>query len=983
MGYSPFDGVLLEDARLAIPGARAVLLHLEVERKLARRHGRPALDLRGVRDRAQACRELMAHGLLAPQLKALLPLGSPREVRSLASLAEHLTAYLEAVEASGHVEPDVALWAAASATEERSFWVERDAADGPLIAGLQDLQPARLRLLVTRPEVGPVCFRLSTRKGDGQGGLFGASLGLVEWFLEGLEAHGEGFANPPQLTHPEGWAEHSAWAPALERLFEGPLVLGDAASQLQRALVDSPLEGFRHAVEQVCAWVAQGIPSAEITLVHPAPETAALLLEPLLAEEGLALQVRGGLRPLALSASWAPLWALLEGLAEEDPCRMAAGLRASGRSELVAWAEALALADQTGAQGFGDALLPLSEAQRERAEATWAELQSLRSLRLPASAWAERLGRLATALRLPLVSDAFYGPLALLNEAWGDASWGFTEAQEALQLFLETATDPELSRPPEGIRLLGPGALLADWTGCRASLVLDLSEGAWPSAPQANPDLDWERKANLNGALLRLTQEGLGDPGFPPAMQRFWMPRSEHGEILPRALQRDAYAFNTLLALTREHFVALSPAQDAEGQPLPQGPFWHALEGAGTWQPNPLHPASALRGHWEVATQDPLLWARASASQPLPTEEALAVSAPPADWVGDARAAWLKGREVASATALEKLATCPFRSLAERVWSLSAFDAAGVLAMARGTLVHTLLEAVLRPAVGSPDWPTALRAVWGLSPEREELELASLIERLWAEHERAWLAEHAQEVPLEGLDRLAQEVRALIPNLAQYLALDLGAEGPTKFEISYLYPDCFPIAEARDSRVRKLPLAGGWSRELLGLELELMPLEMRVGAQLLKLGGKVDRLEQWRHEEHGAFLRVVDYKTAKKGYLSGFEEPEAPFSTHLQLPLYALLAEAQYALPVTSVLVPLKEAKPVPWDRQMAVLAASEAEGRPWRERLQAVLGGLSERLDRGDFPPTPGAHCAYCQLAALCGRPVDVDTDPETGAEA
>jgi len=983
VGYSPFDGVLLEDARPAIPGARAILLHLQVERKLARRHGRPALDLRGVRDRAQACRELMAHGLLAPQLKALLPLGNPREVRSLASLAEHLTVYLEAVEASGHLEPDVALWAAANAIGERSFWVEREAADGPLIAGLQDLQPARLRLLVTQPEIGPVCFRLSTRKGDGHGGLFGASLGLAEWFLEGLEAHGEGFANPPELSTPEGWAEHAPWGPALEGLFEGPLVLGEAATHLRRALVDSPLEGYRQAVEQVCAWVAQGISPAEITLVHPAPETAALLLDPLLAEEGLALQARGGLRPLALSASWAPLWALLEGLAQADPCRMAAGLRASARTDLAAWAEALALADQTGELGFQDALIPLSEAHRERAEATWAELQGLLKLRLPASTWAERLGRLATALRLPLASDAFYGPLALLNEAWGEEIWTFHEAQEALQLFLETATDPELSRPPEGVRLLGPEALLADWTGCRAALVLDLSEGAWPRAPQANPDLDWERKASLNGALLRLTQEGFGDPAFPPAMQRFWMPRSEHGEILPRALQRDAYAFNTLLALTREEVVVLSPSQDAEGNVLTQGPFWHALEGAGTWQPDPLTFASALRGHWELPTQDPLLWQRAEASQPLPTSEALALRGPAEDAVADARSAWLKGRDVASATALEKLATCPFRSLAERVWGLSSFDASGVLAMARGSLAHALLEAALAPAVGSRDWPSALREARSLNPVDEERGLNSLLERLWAEHGNAWLAEHAREVPLEGLDRLSQELRALIPNLAQYLALDLAAEGPTKFEISYLHPELFPIAEARASKVRKLPLAGGWSRELVGLEWELPPLELALGASSLKLGGQVDRLEHWRHPEHGEFLRVVDYKTAKQSYLKGFEAPEAPFSSHLQLPLYALLAEAQYGVPVTSVLVPLKEAKPLPWDRQMAVLAASDAEGRPWRERLKTVLVGLSERLDRGDFPATPGAHCEYCQLAALCGRPVDVDTEAEGGAEA
>ena len=150
MSYSPFDGVVLDDARPPIPGARAMLLHLRVERSLARRQGRPPMGLEGVRDRAAACRELVAHGLFPETLAALgLPLGSPRQLRSLANLAEHLKAYLAAVAESGHLEPDEALWAAVTAEAEgrRGVWIERCSADGPLWAGVSDLQPARLRAL--------------------------------------------------------------------------------------------------------------------------------------------------------------------------------------------------------------------------------------------------------------------------------------------------------------------------------------------------------------------------------------------------------------------------------------------------------------------------------------------------------------------------------------------------------------------------------------------------------------------------------------------------------------------------------------------------------------------------------------------------------------------------------------------------------------------------------------------------------------------
>lgn len=979
MSFSPFDGVILDDARPPIPGAKAVLLHLQVERKLARRQERTPLGLEGVRDRAAACRELLAHGLFPDTLRGLgLPMGSPRTLRSLGNLADHLEAYLQAVAATGHLEPDEALWSAVTSETDgrRGVWIERTGEDGPVLAGIQELQPTRLRALACLEGLGAIHFRLATRKGDGSSGLFGGSLGLADWFLEGLERFDPSFSNGFHLDHPAGWAEHAPWASALEGLFEGPLRL-DSASQavLQRALVESPLDLLRHAVELVAGWVAEGMAPADITLVHPAPADLATLLEPLLAGEGLSLQVRGGVRPLLLSPAWAPLWALVEGLQQADPCRAAAGLRASARPELAAWSEELARADQTGLQGFTDALAPLPEPQWTRAAATWAELQEFRSLRT--SAWADRLGRLAYALRLPVESEAFFGPLNLLHEAWGRETWTFAEMQEALQAFLETATDPEVSRDIEGVRLVSPEALLTDWKGCRAAVVMDLSEGAWPAPPRPNPDLNWDRKAALNAALLKRTAEA--PAAFPPALQRFRLPRCEHGETLPRAFQRDAYAFNTLLALTRERVVALSPAQDAEGNPLGQGPFWNALEGAGEWVPDADRAASRLRLHWEGPIPDPLSIARAEATQARTLEEALAISAPLEDQVPGIRSAWLKDR-AASATPLEALARCPFRSLAERVWGLSSFDARGRFVMARGSLVHALLQETLRPFVGATHWPDAFREEVGL----EYADILARLQALWAARREGWLETLAREVPSEQHPLLGAEVVELIPNLARYLEGDLVASGPTKLEVCLLHPGLAPIAEWQDSRKAMPIFQDGWTRGLLDLETELGPVDLDLGeGVVLPLAGKADRIDRWTHPEAGTFLRVIDYKTSRSGSLRAYAEGDAPFSTHLQPPLYALLAELRHDAPATAVLVPLREDAPRPWDWQLAVLARSEAAGRPWRERLKATLLGLSRRLDRGDFPATPGEHCTYCQLPALCGRPVDIQAEPDDGDPA
>ncbi|WP_005032801.1 PD-(D/E)XK nuclease family protein [Holophaga foetida] len=960
MSHAPFDGVLLDDARPSVSGALAMLLHLRVARRMAVELGWcwPSLDF--VQGRAQACQELMAHGLLPEALRGLgdkgLCLGDLKAPHSLASLATHLEAYQAEVESAGCLEPDAALWRAVDRHLEgqRALWIERTEADGPILAGLKDLEPVRLRVLACVPGLS-ARFALATRWGDGSSGLFGSSQPLVAWLLDGLETHGQGFANDLQLSEPEGWGS-APWGQALEGLFEGPLALGTHAACFQRGLVDGPLELLRHGVEQVCRWLEEGIPPQDITVIHPEPQKLAPFLAPILAEEGVRLHVRGGLQPLIESAAWSPLWALLSGLLRLDPCGLAAGLRVSQRWELRAWAERLAQADQDGLPAFERSFIHLKESERVKAEGLWKELQVLRGSTLSAKAWADRLEDLAGTIRLPMDSEDFFAPLGLLKEAWGKEVWSFVEMLPALRAFLEAARSAQVPRAPEGLRLVGPGTLVDDWSGSRATLILDLSEGAWPGSPSSNPDLDWDRKGAINQALLEATRSEAPGP-FPPALQRFWLPRSEHGDQIPRSFQRDAYAFNKVLAMTQEHLVALSPGQDASGRTRSQGPFWTALEGVAEWKADPTRAASRFRWLWEGGDPDPVADARAQVARPRSCEESLGARTRPEDRVAEAREAWLRGQSHVSPTALESLARCPFRSMAERVWRLGSSDPVGGLAMDVGTLAHHVLEEALKPYLHCKDWPASFREKAGGDADT----LLVHLKGLWDLHGSDWLA-GLENIKEEQRPQAILDLEALLPNLAAYLDLDAGAQDPTPQELALLFP-------------ADRPAKGGWRRTLLALEGELGPvaLELDEGRSLV-VKGRVDLLERWEHSEGSSFLRVVDYKTSREKRLEAHAEGDAPFASHLQTPLYMLLAEAQHKLPATAVLVPLREESPKPFVKHLNLLEASE----DWRAHLRKNLTDFDQRLEVGDFPPTPGEACRYCELAALCGRPVDVVADEE-----
>ena len=239
--------------------------------------------------------------------------------------------------------------------------------------------------------------------------------------------------------------------------------------------------------------------------------------------------------------------------------------------------------------------------------------------------------------------------------------------------------------------------------------------------------------------------------------------------------------------MTRERLVVLSPAQDEDGRMKSQGPFWTALEGAAQWSPEPaLH--SRLRWRWEGHDQSPRHQSRAHAAQARPANELLLAEAPEFDRAPGLRAAWLKGQESASPTALEGLAKCPFRSFAERVWGLQTFDARTRMSMAVGILVHHIMEEALMPFVGVEVWPTAFQTALGLGPEAGADDLIPHLQSLWQDHQDQWLKELDRHIPQEQWPQAVLRLESLLPSLAAGLLRDVQADAPDKGELALLDP---------------------------------------------------------------------------------------------------------------------------------------------------------------------------------------------------
>jgi hypothetical protein len=399
--------------------------------------------------------------------------------------------------------------------------------------------------------------------------------------------------------------------------------------------------------------------------------------------------------------------------------------------------------------------------------------------------------------------------------------------------------------------------------------------------------------------------------------------------------------------------VALSAERDRDGQRRAQGPFWQALEGAGTWRPEETRAASRLRWRWEGAEPDALTRERqAAVKAPAPGLEPTRL-APEGDRTP---ALWCKGtapETPLAPTLLEGLARCPFRVFAGKHLKLDAWEEGDSHVLHLGTLAHRLMEALLTGLEGVPHWPVTFLDRHGLAAPTTS-SLLELLQRAWGAQAETWFAALEPTSALER-ERLRLAVEELLPAMAEVLGEDLAQTEPWKEEAEFL----------------ELPAELRWRRELIGLELKLDPRAVVLpGGDTLWVHGTVDRVERWVSGDR-SFLRIVDYKTSRQGILKTYREEDGATGAHLQLPLYQLLMEEEHDLPATALLVSLREAaRPVPM-----MLKGED------RARLLAHIGALLDRAERGHFPAIPGDHCGTCALGALCGRPVDVEATEEDEA--
>lgn len=972
MPFQAFPTVLLDDPREPIPGMLAIQFHHRIERELARADRRPPLAAESVRDRATAVRRLLEQGLTPTQIRALgrhgLELGRETDPHSLASLARHLEAYLAAVEAAGFLEPSLALWEAAARQRsgQPGAWLDRHPEDGPLACGVRDLAPTRLRLLCALPELGTVRFMLPTARGRGEGGhgLFAnPEPHLIRMLLPGLESLGA-WVDHLEIETPEGWAENP-WGGALDGLFTGPLELDEPGrAGLRRAILPTEPAVWRAAVEQVCAWVAEGLPPEEITLIHPAPEQVGAILQVGLAAEGIPLQSPPP-GPMLQGRVWGPLVAVLRGLCDHDPAQLAAGLGGTregglGGRTLHRLADMLEVADQSMPGLLTQTLARLPGELRVHAGARGLNrLDGLATAKLRVVEWLEALDWVFPAIGVRRDREDF-ALVNLMAEAWAGATIPVSLAEfgEVLTSGLEVMRPPVNEARTKGVVLVAPSALDEAWRGSEATLVLDLGEGAWPRVEPPLPDLDLVRQVAINRALRRMAEAGEGEPDFPPGLQTFALPQTEEGEVLPRAFHRAAFGFGRALALTRRAFVALTSDRDAEGRLRGQGQFWTALEGAGAWQPDPDQAASTLRVRWAQASPDPLTSARQRAvglGLPGPATT-LARSIPAED-----RTPWTSlpgdsAENPISPTLLEALARCPYRAHAEKALRLQVWTEDGSVGLELGTLAHALLEGILSGLEGEPHWPAALMATRGL-PDLSEAALLACLRDIWEARREALLAGMSQLDPGQIL-RLQLATEALLPRLAAVLRRDALESAPTKVELEMLGLS---------------PVEGAWTRQLLSQEAMIGPVQLPLPVPLW-VGGRVDRLERW---SCGAvqFVRIVDYKTSAISSLKAYADDDGWAGAHLQLPMYQILASATYAWPVSAVLLSLREVgAPVP------MMLPTHAPAL--RQRLLDHVAEFTARARAGVHPAIPGPHCAGCSLSAVCGRPVDLEALVEEDAE-
>jgi RecB family exonuclease len=689
---------------------------------------------------------------------------------------------------------------------------------------------------------------------------------------------------------------------------------------------------------EVLALLRDGTPPEQIAVVHRSAARAAPLLARVFAGFGIPLAARR-----TVPFAYTPLGRAVLGAArcawsQADPARTAPAAPVEATpADLLAYLRAPGLlerpeiADELEARVAREGLTTVAQA---RAALGW-ELGELDSLREAAADPGDELCRLGRRL----LAAPHRGQGALLD--------GEEELDARALAALARATD-ELAalraiapghiaplRPPALLELLaalpvsagrdgGRGAttgavLLADPAEIRARrfaavFVLSLQEGEFPAAAPPEPFLSDERRWELASASgLRLR------------------PRED-------ALDGERYLFYATVSRATERVFLSYRSSDEEGNLALPSPFIAdvaaLLQGDGlrarrrrrlladvTWPPA------------DAPTPRERLRAQAAAAAPLVGDETVG-----SRWLGAPALAMVRHTRIVSAGALERYADCPVRWLVQSELDPQPL-APDPEPLARGTVIHALLEQTLTELGGPVTEATLPRAV---ALMRDALHAVGRDPSTIRGAEAALGAGRPEAVRAAALHSIAAE-------LQRYLAHEARSE-------------------------LQWPVAGLEQR--FGFDdggPSLPALVLGEGVDAIAVRGLIDRIDT-----DGAGRAIV------RDYKSGSPRPEWPVGRwsvdrRLQVALYMLVVRELAGLdPVAGVYQPLRGD-----DLRARGLIAAELDGDPGLhhgdvrspEEIEAELADASERavavarrLRSGELTPCPQT-CSRdgCAYPAIC----------------
>ncbi|MBX9628766.1 MAG: exodeoxyribonuclease V subunit gamma [Gemmataceae bacterium] len=301
---------------------------------------------------------------------------------------------------------------------------------------------------------------------------------------------------------------------------------------------------------------------------------------------------------------------------------------------------------------------------------------------------------------------------------------------------------------------------------------------------------------------------------------------------------------------------------------------------------------------------------------------------------------------VFSPTSLETYVACPFRFWLEHVLRLDPLDdpAEEVEHTRRGAAFHRALARLHRWVKEMPSAPD------GDVPEAVTHDLIRRIEEAVEEYARRAPSVAGRELwRLEGerLKRAAAKYRGHWQEFRKPWREKGAAPVPHAFEADFGVPG------------EGVPEA----------------LTLTVGDVVVKVGGRIDRVDVADAGGGSLGFWVIDYKT---GRAENYSASQVERFEKLQLPLYAVAVERVLLkdrparpLGLAYWLVTDTGPKPMLPSRKNAVLSWLSDPGRweRFREQLEAWVATLAGRIRAGDFPLAPRSeHCTEtCRFGPVC----------------